>query len=239
MVPHRRHPSPRTGPGLCTRLWGSPAFTLLELLLVIAIIAVLASLLLPALNRAKETARTAVCASNARQLAIGASVYSLDYKGKLPHFLEWLHGSHGDLTSGKLYPYLNAKPVYLCPTDELALNTRPRNSPRTYSYAMNCIICHDNDMAKFLSPSSTLLFMEPNLGPTDNSGLIGPVLWMGSTNVISSRHNGSGHLVFSDFHVEKVKGAAAKKLERSKRFWLPAPTTDGLTLQFLKNLPDP
>jgi len=54
-------------------------FTLLELLLVISVIAILASLLLPALSKAKETSRAAACQGNLKQLACGAFQYSSDY----------------------------------------------------------------------------------------------------------------------------------------------------------------
>jgi prepilin-type N-terminal cleavage/methylation domain-containing protein/prepilin-type processing-associated H-X9-DG protein len=60
------------------------AFTLIELLVVVAIIAVLAAILLPALQQAKESSRRSVCMSNLRQLGIAMLSYADDNNGWLP-----------------------------------------------------------------------------------------------------------------------------------------------------------
>jgi prepilin-type N-terminal cleavage/methylation domain-containing protein len=67
-------------------------FTLIELLVVIAIIAILAALLMPALERAREGARRAVCASNEHQLFIAATMYAEDHSDNLPYLTSIPYG---------------------------------------------------------------------------------------------------------------------------------------------------
>ncbi len=62
------------------------AFTLIELLVVIAIIAILAALLLPSLQRSKDTAKGVGCMSNLKQINLAFASYNNDYNGYFPTF---------------------------------------------------------------------------------------------------------------------------------------------------------
>jgi prepilin-type N-terminal cleavage/methylation domain-containing protein len=70
------------------------AFTLVELLVVITIVALLVAVLLPAIAKAREVARRAICMSNQRQLYVSCSAYSMDFQDALPPL------SGGYMTSG-------------------------------------------------------------------------------------------------------------------------------------------
>src|SRR5688572_22995847 len=62
----------------------SSGFTLIELLTVIAVIAVLAAILLPALGNAKEKGKAAVCMSNLKQLQLAITIYADEHEDELP-----------------------------------------------------------------------------------------------------------------------------------------------------------
>jgi len=93
-------------------------FTLVELLVVIAVIGVLAGLGLPALSSARERARRTACASNLRQIGLGLELYASGSRGLLPHcegvpFV----GGRPYLRQTLNDANLELKKVFLCPSD--------------------------------------------------------------------------------------------------------------------------
>lgn len=106
----------------------NPAFTLIELLVVISIIALLISILVPALSKAKAQARKAVCSSNIRQLIFANSGYAVEnndcYVPAAKNIMTNLHRWHGqriddqspfDPRLSPLRKYLGDGEVKLCP----------------------------------------------------------------------------------------------------------------------------
>ena len=83
-------------------------FTLIELLIVIAIIAILASMLMPALSRARDKARQTNCTNTLKQIATASISYSLNNKYiSIPTFIKW-PSSYDDWWGSLLQPYLHS-----------------------------------------------------------------------------------------------------------------------------------
>ncbi len=109
-------------------------FTLVELLIVIAIIALLAAILFPVFARARENARRASCQSNMRQLALGITQYTQDYDERFP-----IQCVVGDITNGgpigwadAISPYLKNRQIFYCPSG--TMSQHPDTSPNEVGY---------------------------------------------------------------------------------------------------------
>lgn len=131
------------------------AFTLVELLVAIAVVGLLAALLLPGLGRAKATAAGARCASNLRQLGLAARMYWDDhgdlcfrYRGAFTnsgdlYWFGWLaRGAEGhrafDASQGALYPYLRGRGVEICPALSYSLaQFKPKARGASFGYGYN------------------------------------------------------------------------------------------------------
>ena len=93
----------------------SPGFSLLELLVVVAIIAILTSMALPSLGRAKELARRVACATNLRQLGVALRMYAHENDGWYP--VEELCGNPQSALTGSLFPrYVSNRDMFYCPS---------------------------------------------------------------------------------------------------------------------------
>src|SRR5438046_8427214 len=109
-----------------------PGFSLIELLEVIAIIGILASLLLPALSKAKEKAQRIRCIANVKQILLSTHLYINDYNDTLP-YSSWSHATYNvpnlcyarvdggtrefDVEQGQLWDYHRQRYLYLCALD--------------------------------------------------------------------------------------------------------------------------
>lgn len=130
-------------------------FTLIELLAAIAIIAMLASLLLPTIARAKSSGQSTRCLSNLKQLQLGYLSYVEDNQDRLPlnrarrfglgdvRNVEgsWVLGNArhdtntANLSAGTLYSYIGATGVYRCPSDRSTV--LGSGGPRSRSYSIH------------------------------------------------------------------------------------------------------
>jgi prepilin-type N-terminal cleavage/methylation domain-containing protein/prepilin-type processing-associated H-X9-DG protein len=120
------------------------AFTLVELLVVVGIIAILMALLIPALARARKQAQQVACLSNLRQLGAAFIAYTQDHRGSVPapangireQAEDWVYWQPGrDETAGRIFNYLDKDlRVLTCPS---GVPDRPGQPPYPYSYSVN------------------------------------------------------------------------------------------------------
>lgn len=100
------------------------AFTLLELLVVLAIIAILVAIIVPSLSKARENSRRSICLSNLKQIGISATMYADDHNGAFPSAVNAASDGNSNIETanqldkwGRLFPqYINEIQIFYCPS---------------------------------------------------------------------------------------------------------------------------
>jgi len=232
---------------MMTMKFRDKGFTLIELLIVVAIIAVLISILAPALQSAREQGKRALCLYNTHALSIAWIQYIEENKGKLPYGMGRMVGNelaanklpwvyrlspphHIDPTlapeslqfeairRGTLFPYTNSTSIYRCPVAKA-------NEKRTYSitHAMNGY--NFPSSGEILSKLSSIKRPEERINFLDDFGPDWDACWAVSYtlprwwNTTPIRHGNGNTFAFGDGHSEWWKWQDERTIALAEKYY--------------------
>lgn len=196
------------------------AFTLVEILVVIAIVSLLAALVLSVFSRARNSARTTTCASNLKQIGLAFRLYTEDYRGRYPNFD--IAGNTDCGWAEQIYPYVRATAIFSCssfaygefrpgcPASEPTTNAEFPFYNWDGSYNYNFISGPGGRFseARMRRPSETILFCDGqgkrgSYSKLEGGGSINGVpIDPRDFSELGNRHNYGSNVAYADGHVK-------------------------------------
>lgn len=219
------------------------AFTLIELLTVIAIMGTLAAIVLIAIGRARVSAQSAQCISNLRQLGVVSLLYAADNRGEIPYANYYKETN--TRTADKLAPYVNVKfpasstldantqlPLgpFRCPACEYP--ARPGNKAHYgKNYWINSQLGYESDPRRtgyrfndIDAPSRYYYLADAAPGTVGDqaSWQIGTLSSSHTSRLgIELRHSGKANILFMDMHVETLSASQIPVFSYGGPPWCP------------------
>jgi prepilin-type processing-associated H-X9-DG protein/prepilin-type N-terminal cleavage/methylation domain-containing protein len=205
------------------------AFSLIELLVVVSIVGLLAAMLMPGLRQARESARSAKCAGNLRQLGFAVAMYLDDYGRSFPYFENvpggrlWYFGWETpynpggapgtrqlDLTRAKLYPYFQHKHgIEICPSyDYRSPKWRQKFETVSYGYGFNLWLfgrIQPARAAEVICLGDTAQINTFQAPASASNPMLEEFYYVSPTEpTVHFRHNGRANVLFCDGHVASM-----------------------------------
>jgi prepilin-type N-terminal cleavage/methylation domain-containing protein/prepilin-type processing-associated H-X9-DG protein len=209
-------------------------FTLVELLIVLAIVGVLAALLFPVFARAREQARKTSCQANQKQILLAVTMYVQDYDGLFPKI--YYHDVSGQIVTWyeTLLPYTKSQQVFQCPTDsgtKVGGSWKPAPKFRS-SYAASYDLLWGDSLSEYApsapmsrarKPATTVFLSDAGVQTESEAPFVTTssvdkdgcwLIWLSSNSAMqgdgsicgpSLRHSGMSNVGFVDGHVKAMK----------------------------------